>query len=482
MINALMSGASPLLFRVLSDGQCDELFEATLQCLEQVGVEMPHTEAQRLILEGGGEADGKVVRIPRRLVKEALSATPDSFEIWHRDHQRAMQVAVDSLNFGPGLTNTYFQDPHSGERRVTRRGDPALTARVCDALEQIDYVIGLGLIDDVLPANLAPVYEFAELIANTSKPILAWAYSTENLDLIDRIAATAVGSVEALRDWPIYGVFGTYQSPLVNTREDLDKLLWAAEREIPFFYMGGPIVGLTSPVTGASALVLALAASLSGLVVAQCRQPGSPIALGGLSAPADLRTSRMSYGAPETSLYCAAFADICRHLNVPFMGTAGSSESKKVDSQAAIEATIQLIFSALSGSPIVHDLGFLDGAELGSLAYLVMINEIIAMTRRIMRGVEVNADNIMLDLIQEVGPGGHFMAKARSSKLCRQEIWLPVLMDRDPEVVWERKGGKSMEDRVLQRLQSILETHQPEPLSTYSQGQIAAILDEITAT
>jgi hypothetical protein len=55
-------------------------------------------------------------------------------------------------------------------------------------------------------------------------------------------------------------------------------------------------------------------------------------------------------------------------------------------------------------------------------------------------------------------------------------------MDRDPEVVWERKGGKSMEDRVLQRLHSILETHQPEPLSTYSQGQIAAILAEITVT
>jgi trimethylamine---corrinoid protein Co-methyltransferase len=478
MIDAQKTTANALLFRVLSHEQCGELYEATLQCLEHVGVQVRHAEAKRLLLAAGAEADAHVVRIPRRLVKDALAGTPPSFEIWSRDQQRVMPVAIDKINFGPGLTNTYFQDPYSGERRHTRRGDPAMTARVCDALEQIDYAMGLGLIDDV-PAHLAPVYEFAELISNTTKPVLAWAYDIDNLELIDRMAAAVVGGRKALRERPIYGVFATYQSPLVNTDEDLAKLLWAAERNMPFIYLGGPIVGLTSPMTGASALVLALAAALSGVVVAQLKQPGAPIAVGGLPAPADLRTSRMAYGAPESSLYGAAFADLCRYLELPYMGAAGASESKLPDSQAAIESAIQLVFSALSGTPLVHDLGFLDCAELGSLALLVMTDEIVAMIRRIMRGVAVNAETIMLDLIQRVGPGGNFMAEPRSAMLCRQEIWLPGLMNRDHHTIWEQKGGRSMEDRVAERLQQILETHQPEPLSPIAQKQIAAILLEI---
>jgi len=163
------------------------------------------------------------------------------------------------------------------------------------------------------------------------------------------------------------------------------------------------------------------------------------------------------------------------------MGTAGASESKLLDSQAAIESTIQLVFSALSGTPLVHDLGFLDGAELGSLALLVMTDEIVAMIRRIMRGVSVSAEMIMLDLIKQVGPGGHFLAEASSAKLCRREIWLPGLMDRDHHTMWEQKGGKRMEDRVVRRLHQILETHRPEPLSQTTQQQIAGILAEITA-
>ena len=480
MIDARKNGTHALLFKVLSDAQCDELFEATLQCLEQVGVQVPHPDARALIVGAGGKAHGDIARIPRGLVKDALSMKPAAFEIWHRDQQRAMEVAIDKVNFGPGLTNTYFHDPNTGERRKTRRGDAGLTARVCDALEQIHYVFGLGLIDDV-PAHLAPVYEFAELLTNTVKPILAWGYSIENLALIDRMATAVVGSEDALRERPIYGVFGTYQSPLVNTAEDLAKLLWSAERNMPFIYDGGPVVGLTSPMTGASALVLALAAALSGVVVAQLKQPGAPIAVGGLPVPADLRTSRVAYGAPETSLYGSAFADLCRHLKLPFMSAAGASESKLLDSQAAIESTIQLVFSALSGTPLVHDLGFLDGAELGSLGLLVMTDEIVAMTRRIMRGVTVNAETVMLDLIKKVGPGGYFMTEARSSKLCRREIWLPGLMDRDSHGIWEQKGGKSMEQRVVQRLHQILETHRPEPLSRIVRERISGILEEVTA-
>ncbi len=286
-----------------------------------------------------------------------------------------------------------------------------------------------------------------------------------------------LGDEQTLHQRPIFGVFSTYQSPLVNTDEDVGNLLWAVEHDIPVIYLGGPIIGLTSPMTGASTLTLTLATALSGLAIAQLKRPGAAVAIGGSPCPADLRTSRMAYGSPEMSLYTAAFADLCRHLEIPCMGTAGASESKVLDAQAAIESTIQLLFSTLSGTPLVHDLGFLDGAELGSLAHLIMLDEVISMIKRMMRGVTVNADTIMLDLIEKIGPGGHFMRERRSAMLCRQEVWVPTLMDREHNSTWIQQGGTSMEQRVQQRLLHILNTHMPDPLG----HEVVRCIDDLLA-
>lgn len=464
-------------FHVLSDLQAETLYLATLECLQRTGVEVGNEEARELLAAAGARLEGSRVYIPPVLVEDAIAATPRSFTLWGRDGEHRMCIAPGRVYFGPGPTCTYFIDPQTGERRKTRRGDPGMTARVCDALENIDYVMGLGLIGDVTP-SLAPVYEFAEIIANTGKPILCWAYTLQNLVDIYRIAVAVARSEGALRQRPFFALFSTFQSPLQHTDRDLENVLWAAERGVPIVYIGGPIVGFTSPATGASSLVIYLAGALSGLTIIQLKKRGAPVVIGCVPHPMDLRTARPSYGSPEMGLYSAAASDISRYLGLPFMGTAGASDSKLLDSQAAIESTIQVLMSALSGATLVHDVGFLDCADIGSLPLLVMADEIIAMVKRIMRGVEVDDDTLMLDLIDRVGPGGHFIAEPRSARLCRREIWVPRLMDRDAHVVWAQSGRKSMEERVWERLREILRTHEPPPLPKGAPEQIEAILRE----
>ncbi len=108
-----------------------------------------------------------------------------------------------------------------------------------------------------------------------------------------------------------------------------------------------------------------------------------------------------------------------------------------LDLQAAIESTVQVLLSGLSGAPLVHDVGFLDCAEIGSLEMLVMNDEIVAMTRRIMRGIEISDDALMLDLIDEIGPGGEYVSAVETARRCRAEVWVPNFMDRNAWVNWE---------------------------------------------
>jgi trimethylamine--corrinoid protein Co-methyltransferase len=176
------------------------------------------------------------------------------------------------------------------------------------------------------------------------------------------------------------------------------------------------------------------------------------------------------------SLYSAAFSELARSLGLPFMGTAGASESKAVDVQSAIESTVQVLLSGLSSTTLVHDAGFLDCADIGSLEMLVIIDEIVAMTRRVLRGIEVNEETLMLDLIDEVGPGGHFTATKETAARCRQEIWMPRLMNREPWGGWVTSGGDTMICRAKERVHSILATHRAPPLPPGAVGKIEEIL------
>jgi trimethylamine--corrinoid protein Co-methyltransferase len=462
-------------FRVLSDEQCAEIFKATLECLERVGVQLYNEAARSLLVSRGAKADGVIVRIPSYLVKQAVASTPHEYVVWGRDDKYKMQVALDRVHFGPGPTCTYFLDPVTGERRKAQRGDAGMAAKVCDALPNIDYIMGLSLFDNVTPV-LAPVYEFAEELANSAKPIVAWVNNVATFDDIHQMAVTVAGSESALREKPIFALFTTYESPLKLADSALSTLMRAAEVGIPSICLGGPTVGLESPFTGAAALVIHLASALAALTVVQLHVPGAAMAIGGLPSMMDLRTARPAYGSPEASLHSAAAVDLARYLGIPFMGTAGASEAKRVDAQAGAEAALQVMLSALSGASLVHDVGFLDCADIGSLSYLVLVDEIIGMAARVMRGIQVDAHTIMFDLIEKVGPGGSYINQPRSASLCRKEAWVPSVLDRDPYNIWSRKGGLVTEDVVNAKVQKILETHQPKPLQPDVVGKIETIL------
>ncbi len=465
----------PPQLKVLSEEQKAELYKTALTILSRVGVNVYNPEGRQLLAEAGASVDGKRVLIPAAIIENALKTAPRSFKLWDRNGQSYLDVAPNTVYFGSGPTCTYFSDPVTGERRPARRGDAGLTAKVCDALPNLDFIMSLGLYSDVTPV-LSPVYEFADMIVNSTKPIAAWANDDATLRAVYEIAKVVAGGADNLRQKPSFVHFATYQSPLQHKDESVGTMLWAAEHDIPVALLGGPTVGLESPITSAGGLVLFLAAALSGLAMIQLKKPGAPIAIGGVPAAMDLRTVRPSYGSPEMSLNTAACSELTRYLNLPFMGTAGATESKRIDAQTGAEVMSQIIFSALSGAGLVHDVGFLDCADIGSLELLILANEIIDYVKRMMRGIEVSPETIMLDLIEKIGPGGQFLAERETASLCRQEIWMPKVFDRNPYAAWQEMGGKSTAEITQEKLQDILSQHHPPELAQSALNQIEMIL------
>lgn len=469
-------------FQVLSEDQKQEIWRAALDVLEHTGVEVYNDEALAILKEHGAWVDGVRVRIPAGLVQQALATAPATFTVFSREGNPAKNLVIgpNRVHYGPGPTCPNFRDPRTFERRKYLRRDAREVARVCDALPHIDFVESLGTISDVNP-DLADVYEFAEMIANTGKPIVAWSYTLETCRDIHEIAMAVAGGREAFLQRPNYIFYAEPLSPLVSNKEAADKLIYCAKNRIPLVYTPCPMCGGTAPTTSAGVLVTALCESLHGLVIAQALNPGTPFVMGGVVSIMDMSSSILAYGAPELALQSAALTEMARYLGLPMWSTAGVTDSKVLDEQAAIESAIGVLLAGLSGADLVHDVGFLESAMTGSLQMATMSDEIIGFVKRILRGIEATPETLATDVIHEVGPGGHFLATDHTLSHFRDEFWFPRLMDRTRWEDWVAGGKLTMGERVQQYLNQILDEYQPAPLSPQVQNQIEAILSKAEA-
>ena len=181
-----MENISPQL-RILSEAQKQQLYEAGIEVLNRVGVMVHNQEARQLLKKAGAKIDDHRVRIPAKIIDEAIRTAPNRFDLWDWRGESSLDVAPGKVYFGPGPTCTYFYDPVTGERRKARRGDAGTTAKVVDALPNIDFLMSLSFYDDVTPV-LSPVYEFADMVLNTHKPILAWGEDVHSIKAIKAIA------------------------------------------------------------------------------------------------------------------------------------------------------------------------------------------------------------------------------------------------------------------------------------------------------
>jgi trimethylamine--corrinoid protein Co-methyltransferase len=304
---------------------------------------------------------------------------------------------------------------------------------------------------------------------------MSWSFSRESLAQIYRMCAAVKGSEEACAQEPFMIFYAEPSSPLKHTAEALQKLMYCARHRIPLVYTPAPIAGATAPATLAGVLVQNLAETLGGVVLSQLIQPGTPIVVGGVVSILDMRTTILSYGAPEMALLSAAATEVARHLGLPMFSTAGCTDSKCLDPQAAIEATISILMAMLSGANFVHDVGFSESAMTGSLPLLVMCDEIIGMARHMARGIRVNDEALAVDVIGQGSVPGDFLSLDHTARHFREEFWFPRLMDRFRYGEWQAAGSKTMADRVGERLRQLLAQHRAPALSP----SVVAKLDRV---
>jgi trimethylamine--corrinoid protein Co-methyltransferase len=464
--------------RFLSSAQVRKLHEATLSLMERTGFKVTHEKAREILHGYGCSVEGNRVRLPGWLVEQALSSVPSQVAFYDRNRTNAVILKEEDTWYGPTLDAFDYLDPVSRERRRFTLEDCRATARLADALHNFTWIMTIGVCDDG-PPSLSDRLIAKQALTNCQKPLLFCCNSLAAMKDIYHMAVAIAGDEERLQSRPNILGFEAPISPLTYDDPLIDRLLFAAEKGLPQVCYSGPQAGSTAPATLAGTVVQGSAESLFGIVLAQLVNPGAPFIYGAFATIMDMSTTIFSYGAPEMNIMASAMAQLAHSYNIPFFGMSGCSDAKLPDSQAAVEATFSCLCSSMSGANMVHDNGWLDHATLVSPEYMVLVNEVIEKVNRYMNGMRVDEDRLALDVIDSVGPGGHFLLEEHTMSYFR-EIWYSKLFDRSTTADWRAAGSKQFHERLREQTLRAME-HEPEPLPAETLQEIEDLAARWTA-
>ena len=120
---------------------------------------------------------------------------------------------------------------------------------------------------------------------------------------------------------------------------------------------------------------------------------------------------------------------------------------------------------------MVEGLGLLQPATVLLPEQIIFDDEIYHTHRVLLEGIDISPDKLALDVIETVGPGGHFLGQKHTRRTVR-DIWLPDLTHPAPTVAHQ----PDIRQRARAKFEKILKEYQPEPLPEDIQFELQNIM------
>lgn len=465
------------VLRLLTNSQIYNIHMATLEVLEGVGINTPSHRILDIFANAGADVDfkNKRIKIPQHLVEEALKKVPKEITLCGRNPKYDLLLEDNLVYYGLGASAApYIIDNKTGEFRRPVKKDVADTTLLGDALPNIHFIMPIAGSYDV-PEEVQYIHDLEAILNNTVKPIIFPAPGADGAKRALTMAAAVSGGIEELRRRPILSLYSEPASPLMLPIF-VENIIEFAKARVPVVLGPAPMAGATGPMTLAGNAVIFNAENLAAMTLSQMVNPGAPIVYGSVATMMNMKYATFTYGTPEFPILNVVGAQITHYYGLPFFGGGGATDSKTLDAQAGAEAFMSALIAAQAGVNLVHDVGFACGARLSSMELVVLVDEIIGMVHRILKGIEVSHETLAVDVINNVGPGGHFMSQRHTLKFFEKESYIPKLFDKSPEYVWVKAGKRTILEVAREKVKMILKEHHPEPLPKNIQKKLTDIV------
>jgi len=459
-----------------SQQELEKIHSASMSILEKMGVVFQDAQVLETFKKHGFKVAGEKVYFNERQVADALETVPEQFEITARNPQKSVIVGVGDPVCAPGYGAPFIIDA-AGLQRQGTLDDYINFCKLIHTSQHID-MIGYAMVEPAdVPSEHAYLYMMQANLTTSDKPFMGPSVPKMAAQDAIEMAGLLWGGKESLQNK--YVILPTINplSPLIWDDNMAAAILIYAENKQPIMFENLMMSGSTGPVTLAGTIVLQNAEILSGFVLTQLVTPGLPVIFGNIAGVTDMRTGNLSIGAPESSMFVSATAQMAQFYGVPGRSGGSLTDAHIPDMQAGIESAICL-FTAMRGGItfLLHACGILGAYISMSYEKFIIDEEIIAMVKRMLRPVTFTDATIDLETIQEVGFGGEFLSHPNTFEHFRKEHFDTTLFNRLGYNDWRMKGRKDLSVRAGEVVKNRLESYQKPDIDPEIEAQIAKFI------
>jgi trimethylamine--corrinoid protein Co-methyltransferase len=463
--------------RLLTDEQLDRFKSATLTILDEVGVHCPSQRARDIYAEHGArvEADRQIVRLPPAMVLEALSHAPRFYTMGARQAAydlrldgKAMYVATD----GCGVETIDFS---TRQRRPSMKDDVAKMARVVDALPSVGFYWPIVSAQDHPPT--APLHELEASFNNTLKHVQTETVMDERMARYAlEMARVIAGDETTLRGRPPLSSLICTIAPLAQDGGGMESALVFAEAGLPVGFMSMANTGSTGPGTIAGTLAAADAEIVAALVLIQLAFPGAPVYHSMMPGIMHPRTGAYLGTAWEGDVFYPLGVELAHNWGVPTLAGCFGTDASVPGWQAAAEAPASLLLCALCGAETGSGMGLLQSCTVLYPEAVLLDTDIYHRVRILAGYLETGPEALALDGVRQVGPRGQYLRKRHTRDHLRRLSFSDLTAQPLPG-----GGYRDPVEVAREKVDWILQNHQPEPLESYKQDELARILQSAEA-
>lgn len=426
---------------LISPEQIEQLHQASLQILETIGLDFLDNEALDLWQQAGARVDRSTqhVWLDRGLVLELVAKAPTSFTWRARNPDRSVFIGGDTINFAPHGGTVFAANLERGRRPGLLQDYHNL-----QKLVQMCNVVHFAGEQLVVPHDVEVSNRHLRRLLSgftlTDKAVMEAAHG--RIIPGDALTMARIVFGEELGGDPVIGGIINVNSPLRYDDRMLGGLITYARAGQVTIITPFILAGAMSPITIASALAQQNAEALAGIALTQLVNPGAPVIYGGFTTNVDMKSGSPAFGTPEGAWALAVGAQLARRYKLPYRGSGSLNTSKVPDAQAAYETMWSIWPAVLAHTNFVmHAVGWLEGGLTVSYEKFIIDAESLAMFAHFLRGFEINEDTLALDMIAEVGPGGHHFGTPHTQARFSNEFYESFLADRLGYQTWFEAGA-----------------------------------------
>ena len=431
---------------ILSEEEVASLHTASLEILKKHGMRFSLPEARKILREAGAsvDEDNAMVRFDPDLVMEYVSKAPAAFTLHARNPIHHLHLDQRHINFSSVSSAPHATDSLNG-RRAGNREDFEKFLKLTQMVNVAHGSAGYPVEPIDIDVPIRHLHATRSIVTLTDKTFRLYNHNRQRtLDALEMTRIVHGLGREAFEKTPCVFASINPNSP----REYDASMLWGM-----------------------------IECALAGIAFCQMVRAGTPVTYGGFVSNADMKSGAPAFGTPEHVKTTLVIGQMARHYGLPYRA-ANANASNAVDAQAAYESQMCLWACLVSGATYVyHGLGWLEGGLSASIEKFIVDAEMIQGLVEAIRPIDFSPEELAVDAIGEIPPGGHFFGSAHTIERYERAFYHPMLSDWRNFESWSEAGAPDAAQRAAQIADNLLKAYEAPPLD----DSIALELDEFIA-